>query len=488
MKLKLLFFTILISFCAHAQVPPFTLNGNAVQENCNTYRLTLDQAGQSSSIWNNTLIDLTNSFYFSFQVYLGKKGDSKGADGIAFVLQPLSVNLGTNGGGMGYEGITPSIGITIDTYQNSDQGDPDFNHICIQANGNIDHNSGDNLTDPIWANPKSKNIADGKWHDMTVKWDAVNEVLSTSIDGVSRLSLPIDLTNDIFSGLTHVFWGFTGSTGALSNLQKFRIALSPRFSYSGSLCGTKTDYQFVDSSYSFTKIKTYTWDFGDGSPLSHLQNPTHTFANPGTYNTKFVITDSSGCSDSITKPVIVKKPQPPVAKYTFLKDSLRVQFYGDSSDGVYLWSWDFGDRSNPSTEKNPKHVYLQPGSFTITLIVSNKCGSDTIQFDILLDNSKGGGGNTGVETNQTKSENKLWFYPNPFSESTKVRFELKESSSYQFEIYDLLGKRIFYLSSPAGQTGWQEISLTKNDLTASGIYFCKLCLGNKTITSRLILQ
>jgi hypothetical protein len=28
----------------------------------------------------------------------------------------------------------------------------------------------------------------------------------------------------------------------------------------------------------------YTWDFGDGSPVSHLENPTHTFTNGGAYN------------------------------------------------------------------------------------------------------------------------------------------------------------------------------------------------------------
>lgn len=53
----------------------------------------------------------------------------------------------------------------------------------------------------------------------------------------------------------------------------------------------------------YSGATTFSWDFGDGSTLSNLPNPTHTFASPGTYNV--CVTATGDCStdtlcDSLT--------------------------------------------------------------------------------------------------------------------------------------------------------------------------------------------
>jgi len=60
-------------------------------------------------------INLNNSFDFVFNVYLGCK-DGEGADGIVFILQPLNTSIGAAGQGMGFYGVTPSVGIALDTW------------------------------------------------------------------------------------------------------------------------------------------------------------------------------------------------------------------------------------------------------------------------------------------------------------------------------------------------------------------------------------
>jgi glucose/arabinose dehydrogenase/PKD repeat protein/type 1 glutamine amidotransferase len=46
---------------------------------------------------------------------------------------------------------------------------------------------------------------------------------------------------------------------------------------------------------------TYEWDFGDGSPTSTEVNPTHTYAEPGTYVATLTVTDAAGEStDTVT--------------------------------------------------------------------------------------------------------------------------------------------------------------------------------------------
>ncbi|MBK8611774.1 MAG: hypothetical protein IPL84_18040 [Chitinophagaceae bacterium] len=109
---KLLFFLILL-IGSQKQYAQYTLNGNATRDACNEYSLTQAVNWLGGSVWNNNKIDLSQSFDFNFDIFLGNS--DAGADGIAFVLQPISTSVGSAGGGLGYSGITPAVGITIDT-------------------------------------------------------------------------------------------------------------------------------------------------------------------------------------------------------------------------------------------------------------------------------------------------------------------------------------------------------------------------------------
>ena len=54
---------------------------------------------------------------------------------------------------------------------------------------------------------------------------------------------------------------------------------------------------------------------------------------------------------------------------------LMVQFTDQSTNYPTEWLWDFGD-GNTSTEQNPVHEYTAPGTYTVTLTVTNSAGSD----------------------------------------------------------------------------------------------------------------
>ena len=96
-------------------------------------------------------INLSDPFDFKFSVFPGS-ADDLGADGMAFVLQPISTNIGDSRRGIGIsKEISPSIGITIDTWQNANNNDPAFDHISIQRNGDLNHNSLNNISGPVTA-------------------------------------------------------------------------------------------------------------------------------------------------------------------------------------------------------------------------------------------------------------------------------------------------------------------------------------------------
>lgn len=366
--------------CAQAALAqyPYILNGNAQQLSCNCYQLTADAGSQSGTVWNKTKIDLNSSFVYTFDVNLGCK-DGTGADGIGFILQTQGTNLGAVGSGIGFEGISPSLGILIDTWQNGDDNDPDYDHISIQMNGDLDHASSNNLAGPVTASPTSGNIEDCAWHIFRIEWDAVQKIMDISVDGVNRLTLQKDIVADIFGGDPNVFWGFAGSTGGSSNLQQFCAALRPQFGNAASIYCEGTPVQLYDNSSSFGTITRWYWDLGDGT-TSTLQNPVqHNYA-PGIYKVKLVIQDNSGCiSDTLnqtvtmgTYPVVDFEEQSVICegKIVSFKDLTQLQV-----GTLSKWEWDFGNGST-STSPSPNITYTAPGTYTVSLHVTSAEGCE----------------------------------------------------------------------------------------------------------------
>ncbi len=199
-----------------AQDDAFQLNGNAIPLGDNCYRLTTEISSQAGSMWALEQVNLENDFVLDFDINLGSIDDF-GADGIYFVLQPISTSLGSIGGGIGFAGITPAIGIEFDTWQNNNYNDPVPDHIAIMQNGDLDHFGINNLAGPEPIFASSANAEDGNYHHVRFTWDATDQMLSAYVECELRVSYQGDIVNDIFSGDPNVFWGFTSATGFYFN-------------------------------------------------------------------------------------------------------------------------------------------------------------------------------------------------------------------------------------------------------------------------------
>ncbi len=370
---------VLISQTLWAQ---YTVNGNALRLSCNEYRITDSVNTQSGSVWNNTKIDLTQSFDFNFDVFLGY--NDGGADGIAFVLQPISTSVGSSGGGMGYEGITPAVGVTVDTYQNGINNDPFYDHIAYQLNGDISHNTLNNIAGPVTVINGNDNIEDGAWHSLHIVWDAITKTLTTYVDGSLRLTAVKDFVTDVFSGDPLVYWGFTGATGGLNNLQKFRTALNPSFHFSATQNRCVNEpITFIDSTVSFAPIVKFYWDFGDGSNIDSLNlNPTHTYTSAGNFTVTQRVIGADGCEAINTQTITIGSK--PVAGF-FTDDNcvLNTISFTDTSKvtvgTINNWYWDF-DNSLTSVLQYPFTNYATGGDKIVKLAVKSVegCESDTL--------------------------------------------------------------------------------------------------------------
>ncbi len=87
----------------------------------------------------------------------------------------------------------------------------------------------------------------------------------------------------------------------------------------------------------------------------------------------------------------------------------------------------------------------------------------------------------------TPGEFKLYpNYPNPFNPVTFIRYAIREAGLVTVEIYDIKGQFVETLVQSEMEPGFYDVKWDAEH-NASGIYFCRMIAGQKTITSKLLL-
>ncbi|HWY97777.1 MAG TPA: hypothetical protein VNY36_01720, partial [Bacteroidia bacterium] len=365
MKKLLLISFICIVFQPFQVRAQFVLNGSAstTSSECSaavtTYLLTPQKKNQGGQIWYTTQVSLSKRFDIQFQMFLGTQCYTcGGADGICFVFQQLSTGAGSAGGGLGYLGITPSIAVEFDTYQNG--WDPAFCHTAIEQNGSVDHTTVNNLAGPVQLDPVNPNLPDGAWHNMEITWDPVAKTLSVYYDCIFRLSYTGDIVNNIFSGNPNVYWGFTAGTGGGDNTQEVCITHSYLNNLRDTLICAGATVPLTSSGGT-----TYSW-----APAAGLSATTGASVNASpTTTTTYTVSITNSCGlvikDSATIRVSNTKLTPTSTPAACTNNgSVSVTAAG----GINPYSYTWGGGQTTTTVNN-----LGAGTYTINTTDSLGC-------------------------------------------------------------------------------------------------------------------
>ncbi|RMG62945.1 MAG: hypothetical protein D6722_18045 [Bacteroidetes bacterium] len=318
-------FCLLSPFSLSAQ---YQVNGNATANGGDCFTLTQNQPTQSGSVWTVNTIDLNQSFDLEAQVFLGCANG--GADGMVFAFQSVSSNVGSGGGGMGYQGIQPSFAIEFDTYQNGGFGDPTWDHLAIVTQGSVIHSGPTSVVPPVPMLTTFGNTEDCQWHDVRISWNPNTDSLFVYFDCVLRIAYGGDIVNTYFAGDPNVFWGFTGGTGALSNLQQI--------CYSSVTLGLDTIIcQGADLPLTAGAGVTYSWSPSAGLSDSTIQNPMASPDSSTTYTC--TITDACGISfeQVFTLQVVDTVAAFDLGVDTFLCPGQSLSLSVFQSGATYLW-------------------------------------------------------------------------------------------------------------------------------------------------------
>jgi gliding motility-associated-like protein len=227
------------------------------------------------------------------------------------------------------------------------------------------------------------------------KWDIGDNIFK---DFASNFNFKYDT-----AGKYNVRYFLITEIGCISDTLSTSIQLDEvptvKFDFSSITCQNK-EILFTDASTAKgnTIIDKWVWNFGDSTTIDTLSSNTvvtHSYVDAKKYKVKLSTITKNGCQNSLEKE-ITSHPNPVIGfimPEICLEDSfakfIDTTSIADNSKG-FKYKWNFGDNANtlfPNTDSiaNPKHRYLQPGDYNVSLEIKSLAGcisADTSVFTV----------------------------------------------------------------------------------------------------------
>ena len=155
--------------------------------------------------------------------------------------------------------------------------------------------------------------------------------------------------------------------------------VAPTANFTATVTGLTAQFS-NSSSDSDGTIATHSWNFGDGS-TSSAANPSKTYTTAGTYTVTLTVTDNLGLKSAVKSSTVVvggsTSNVAPKANFTFAVNGLTAVFTNSSTDSdgtISSHAWTFGDGTT-STLLNPSKTYATPGTYSVSLTVTDNKGA-----------------------------------------------------------------------------------------------------------------
>jgi PKD repeat protein len=227
----------------------------------------------------------------------------------------------------------------------------------------------------------------------------------------------------------------------------------------------------------------YFWDFGN-SMTSNLQNPLAFSYNLNGNFDILLVAYGSGCTDSLTKTVVVNPNPEALFGYSEICNGTRL---ADSSIDAVSHFWDFGD-GNTSIVNDIDHIYGSAGNYQVKLKVTNSfgCSDSNIQSiiipeapiaDFSIDSVVCANEELTIVNGSTDADAFFWY-----SGGSKIS-ELKNPLAVSFPVAATYDIKLVAIGSSCKDSLTKTILVNPNPIARIG--FDEICLGARFIDSTL---
>lgn len=173
-----------------------------------------------------------------------------------------------------------------------------------------------------------------------------------------------------------------GTTTYMANVTIGAIVIAPTAAFTLDQTEGCVPFEVQYTDESADGPTTWAWEFPGGDPATSTeQNPTVTYAAPGTYSATLTVSNSAGTSETTQTDIVTVNPSP-FAGFLVSVNELDAMF-SNISQNATSYSWDFGD-GNSSVELSPTHSYAANGVYTAILTATNDCGSSTFEQEVVI--------------------------------------------------------------------------------------------------------
>ena len=273
-----------------ASATGFTLDGGATVTG-GALQLTDGGNNEARAIWYSTPLNV-QQFTTDFTFQITPAGPNS-TDGMTFTIQNQGLTAhGGIGGGLGYQGVTPSVAVKFDTFNNAGEG---VNSTGFYTDGAAPTVPATDLT------PSGINLHSGDIMDAHLTYDGTTLTLTltdTVTNAIFTASQAIDIPSTVGSGTA--FIGFTGGTGGTVSTQNV-LTWTYTPTYSGSSTSTSPSTPAATPTFSpaagtYTATQSVTiQDATSGATIYYTTNGT----TPTTASTPYTGPISVSASESL---------------------------------------------------------------------------------------------------------------------------------------------------------------------------------------------